>query len=75
MNKDLKKVSKEKLISELSRAHLMIVLLAVGVGLLAYVNSVGTSLFSDMLTYGLVVLCVLIAGISTIVFVRISLKK
>lgn len=75
MNKDFRKSSKEKLISELRRAHFMVVLLAVGVALLAIINSAGTSTFSDVLTIILVVLSALIALTSIVVVVNLSLKK
>lgn len=74
MKKDFKKFSKEKLLSELKRAHLMIFLLAIGVGLLAIVNSTGTSVFSNALTYVFAAACGLIALISIFIFVRLSLK-
>jgi len=75
LKKDFKKLSKEKLLSELRRAHVMVFLLALGVGLLAIVNSTGTSVFSDVLTYIFVALCLLIALTSVFVFVNLSLKK
>lgn len=75
MKRDLKKVSKEKLINELRRAHFMVVLLAVGVGLLAIINSAGTSTFSNVLTVILVTLCGLIALTSLVVLINLSIKK
>lgn len=71
--KDFKKVSKEKLVRELSRAHFMIILLAVGIALLAIINSTGTSTFSNVLTVILVVLASLIA--ITSIFVTINLMR
>jgi hypothetical protein len=72
--KDFKKISKEKLVNELSRAHFMIILLAVGISLLAIINSAGTSTFSNVLTVILVALSSLIALTSIVVVVNLTRK-
>lgn len=74
MKKDFRKLSKEKLVSELRRAHFMVVFLAIGVALLALINSAGTSMFSNVLTILLVILTALIALISVVVVINLSLK-
>ncbi len=73
--KDFKKISKEKLVHELSRAHFMIILLSVGIALLAIINSAGTSTFSNVLTVILVALSSLIALTSIVVVVNLTRKS
>lgn len=73
--KDFKKISKEKLVHELTRAHFMIILLAVGIALLAIINSAGTSTFSNVLTIILVVLSSLIAVTSIVVTINLTRRK
>lgn len=76
MKKDLlKKIKKDDLLKrELRRAHFMILLLAVGIMLLTFVNTFGHVELGDALAVSLIVLSGFVAIISGLIVFRLAGK-
>ncbi|MFZ1301190.1 MAG: hypothetical protein WAQ27_01255 [Candidatus Microsaccharimonas sp.] len=77
MNKQsLKKLGKNTVaLKELRRAHFMIILLALAVAALAFINSAGVTTINGVVLFVLVALALLIAITSALVFVNIPRSK